>query len=80
MNIFLQRIKVLLDYQKEKFFLWCPFIIAFGAALFFSLSFEPTVKYPIFITILLLLCICVVKKYTLKIPILFLFGFFYSMS
>ncbi len=66
--------------QYKNLFLWSPFVIAFGAALYFSLNNEPNFQFPVLITILLGLLIYKNKNIIIAAVALFLFGFFYSMS
>ncbi len=42
--------KQFFENQIPNYFLWTPFIVAFGAALYFSLSFEPSLIYSIVFT------------------------------
>ena len=72
--------KEILYNQYKNLFLWVPFILAFGAGLYFSLGNEPNISYPIFITILLGFCIYKFKNVFFRAILLFAFGFFYSMS
>jgi len=72
--------KEFLENQYKNVFLWSPFVMAFGAALYFSLSFEPKFQFPVLITILLGLIIYKHKNILLTAIALFVFGFFYSMS
>lgn len=66
--------------QYKNLFLWSPFVVAFGAALYFSLNSEPNFQFPILITVLLGFIIYKHKNIVLTATALFLFGFFYSMS
>jgi ComEC/Rec2-related protein len=72
--------KEFLDNQHKNLFLWTPFLIAFGAALYFSLDTEPDFHFPIIISFLLALIIYKRKNIFVRAISLFLFGFFYSMS
>ena len=72
--------KEILANQYKNQFLWVPFIMAFGAALYFSIESEPIVKFPIIITILLGAIIYKYKNVFVRIIALFMFGFFYAMS
>ena len=54
--------------------------MAFGAALYFSLSWEPNFHFPLFITVLLGAIIYKNKNVFIRALALFLFGFFYAMS
>ena len=72
--------KEILDIQYKNLFLWVPFIMAFGAAVYFSLGVEPNFQFPIIITILLGVIIYKYKSIFVRIIALFMFGFFYAMS
>ena len=66
--------------QYKNIFLWIPFLMAFGAAWYFSLNTEPNFHFPILITLLLVAIIYKNKNIIVRAFALFLFGFFYSMS
>lgn len=72
--------KELLENQYKNLFLWVPFILAFGGALYFSLGTEPNFRFPIIITILIGAIIYKYKNVFVRALFLFLFGFFYAMS
>ena len=72
--------KELLENQYKNLFLWVPFILAFGGALYFSLGTEPNFRFPIIITILIGATIYKYKNVFVRALFLFLFGFFYAMS
>ena len=72
--------KEILQYQYKNMFLWVPFIMAFGAAVYFSLGVESNFQFPIIITILLGAIIYKYKSIFVRIIALFMFGFFYAMS
>lgn len=72
--------KEILKYQYKNMFLWVPFIMAFGAALYFGLDFEPYFRFPVLITVLCMAIIYKNKNIFIRILALFLFGFFYAMS
>ena len=72
--------KEILANQYKKLFLWCPFIIAAGAALYFSWDTEPNFNFPILITVLAGLIIYRHRNIIITAIALFIFGFFYSMS
>ena len=72
--------KEFLENQYKNIFLWSPFVLAFGAALYFSLNDEPNFQFPVLITTLLALIIYKHKNIVITATALFLFGFFYSMS
>ena len=72
--------KEILQYQYKNVFLWAPFIVAFGAALYFSLESEPNFHFPIIITALVCGIFYKYKNVLIRGVALFLFGFFYAMS
>ena len=72
--------KEILEYQYKNLFLWVPFIMAFGAGLYFSLGTEPNFSFPIIITILIGAIIYKYKNVFIRATALFFFGFFYAMS
>ena len=72
--------KELLENQYKNLFLWVPFILAFGGAIYFSLGTEPNFRFPIIITILIGAIIYKYKNVFVRALFLFLFGFFYAMS
>lgn len=72
--------KEILNNQYKNLFLWVPFVMAFGAALYFGLGIEPNFHFPILITVLLAVIIWTKKNIFLRAIAIFLFGFFYAMS
>lgn len=72
--------KEILNYQYKHLFLWTPFVMAFGAALYFSMDIEPDFRFPIIITLLLTAIFFKYKNILIRALCLFLFGFFYAMS
>ena len=72
--------KEFLNNQYKNIFLWMPFVMAFGAALYFGLDSEPTFHFPILISILLAAIIWKNKNIFIRTIALCLFGFFYAMS
>lgn len=72
--------KEFLENQYKNLFLWVPFILAFGAAFYFSLGSEPDFRFPILITFLIGAIIYKYKNVFVRSLFLFLFGFFYAMS
>ena len=50
-----------LEIQSDNLFLYVPFLMAAGAALYFSLSFEPNLFAPFIISGLLFIIACVNK-------------------
>lgn len=71
--------KEILYNQYKNLFLWVPFVMAFGAGLYFSLGNEPNIPYPILIVVVLCLGIYKFKNVFIRAILLFAFGFFYSM-
>lgn len=72
--------KEFLENQYKNLFLWAPFVIAFGGATYFSLGTEPNFHFPLLITILSALIIYKKQNIFMRAIMLFVFGFFYSMS
>ena len=72
--------KKFLENQYKNLFLWTPFVLSFGVALYFSLDKEPNFHLPWLITLLLGAIIIKNKNILIKTLALFLFGFFYSFS
>ncbi len=72
--------KEFLNNQYKNLFLWAPFVMAFGAALYFSCGTEPNFSFPILITVLLGLIIYKKQNVFIRGLAIFLFGFFYAMS
>ena len=66
--------------QYKNLFLWMPFVMAFGAALYFSCGIEPNFHFPILITLLLAVIFFKKQNIFIRGAAIFLFGFFYSMS
>lgn len=71
----------LLDNQFENLFLWVPFLMAFGAALYFSIGGEPQIPYP-FIFAALFGVVAGVRRAPILVRAcaLFAFGFMYAMA
>lgn len=72
--------KEILNIQYKNLFLWVPFVMAFGAALYFSIGVEPNFNFPIIITLLMAGIIYKYKNIFVRTIALFVFGFFYAMS
>lgn len=66
--------------QYKNLFLWVPFVMAFGGALYFSCGIEPNFHFPILITLLLAVIFFKKQNIFIRGAAIFLFGFFYSMS
>ncbi len=80
-NSYTFRMRDLLENQFHNVFLWVPFLMAFGAGLYFTLPMEPHLGFPgIFAAILFAL------MFIKRIPLLargiviFAFGFFYAAA
>jgi competence protein ComEC len=71
--------KEIIENQYKNLFLWTPFLLAFGAGLYFSLGIEPNIQFPFLITILIGAIIYKYKNIFLRAIMLFAFGFFYAM-
>ena len=70
-----------LDFQSENLFLYVPFLMAAGAALYFSLSFEPNLFAPFIISGLLFIIACINKvPKIIRALVLFIFGFCYACA
>ena len=72
--------KEFINTQYKNLFLWSPFVMAFGAALYFSCETEPNFSFPILITLLLGAIIYKKQNVFIRAVAIFLFGFFYAMS
>ena len=72
--------KEILNIQYKNLFLWVPFVMAFGAAVYFSIGIEPNFSFPIIIVLLLAGIIYKYKNIFIHAIALFMFGFFYAMS
>lgn len=68
-----------LEHQYQNLFLWSPFVMAFGAALYFTFPFEPNISFPLLIAGLSM-AIIIFKKPSIILTtiLLFVFGFFYA--
>lgn len=67
--------------QFSNRFLWVPFLVAFGAALYFCLPFEVNLPYCAIITAILFIAAFIRKIPTvLRAIIIFCFGFCYALS
>ena len=72
--------KEILNYQYKHIFLWMPFVMAFGAAWYFSIETEPNFTFPIIITLLCGAIFFRHKNILIRAICIFFFGFFYAMS
>ncbi len=72
--------KEILENQYKNIFLWSPFVMAFGMALYFSLDKEPNFNFPYIIALLLCGVIYKFRNIFIRAFAIFWFGFFYAMS
>ena len=72
--------KEILNYQYKHIFLWMPFVMAFGAAWYFSIGTEPNFNFPLIITLLCGAIFFRYKNILIRAICIFFFGFFYAMS
>lgn len=73
--------KEFLEHQFQNLFLWSPFVMAFGAGLYFSLPTEPTLGVPLLVAALIA-AVLFFRRTTVVTTalLLFLFGFFYAVG
>lgn len=74
-----------LENQRENMFLFVPFIMAAGGALYFGLSSEPTFPYPTFTLPILTLIITALmllihRPIFVRAVLIFIFGFIYAAT
>lgn len=71
----------ILDFQRQNMFLWVGIIMAFGAALYFTLPFEPDVPYAMILAGALF-AIMIWKRVpiALRAVATFMFGFIYASA
>ncbi|MBO5704473.1 MAG: ComEC family competence protein [Alphaproteobacteria bacterium] len=70
-----------IDNQWPNLFLYAPFLMAFGGALYFTLSHEPNLIAAPIITLALFVCIFIKRiPAILRGILLFLFGFYYAAA
>lgn len=70
-----------LEIQYTNLFLYVPFLMAAGGALYFSLSFEPNLFAPFIISVLLFIIACTSKApKVIRALALFAFGFCYACA
>lgn len=72
--------KEFLNNQYKNLFLWTPFVMAFGGAVYFSSDNEPNFSFPIIIALLLIGIVFKYKNVFVRAVSLFMFGFFYAMA
>lgn len=66
--------------QNQNFFLWVPIVMAFGAALYFTLNAEPEIQYPVIATLCMGIIIFARDLHKiLRLIGIFLFGFLYAV-
>lgn len=71
--------KEFIERQLHNAFLWVPFIISFGAILYFALPFEPNIPYSLIISAIIIGIIVFLKpKSFINVILLFCFGFLYA--
>ncbi len=67
--------------QIQNVFLYVPFLIAMGAALYFTMGHEPDLQFKYVITLILAICIWIPRiPYLVRAIMLMLFGFFYAAT
>ena len=70
-----------IENQWQNMFLYAPFLMAFGAAVYFSMIGEPNLLFTPIITTILLACVFIKKIPNLVRGILLgLFGFYYAAT
>ena len=71
----------ILEFQKENLFLWVPFIMAAGAALYFGLGFETHIPFATIISVILFITMCLWRApIILRAIVIFIFGFCYAYA
>ena len=67
--------------QKENLFLWVPFIMAAGGALYFAAGFEPHIPFVGVISAILFITICLWRApVIIRAILIFVFGFCYACT
>ena len=67
--------------QKDSLFLWVPFIMAAGGALYFGANFEPFVPLSTIISVALFAVICLLHlPVIIRAILIFIFGFCYAYA
>ncbi|MDE6250693.1 MAG: ComEC family competence protein [Alphaproteobacteria bacterium] len=74
-----------LENQRENLFLYVPFVMVAGGALYFGLSFEPTIPYsaftlPILTLIITALMLLIRRPIFVRAILIFIFGFIYAAT
>ena len=72
--------KELWQNQSGRFFLWAPFLMAFGAALYFNISFEPNLLLCVILGTIAAILIFLNTPKAIKGILLFCFGFCYATA
>lgn len=68
-----------LSSQKENAFLYLPFLMAGGAALYFSMQSEPVLLFPHIICAILFISMFINRiPYFIRAIVIFIFGFYYA--
>ena len=71
----------ILKNQKDNLFLWVPFVMAAGGALYFGISTEPHIPFACLISIILFATICLWRSsIIIRAILIFIFGFCYSYA
>lgn len=67
--------------QKDNLFLWVPFIMAAGGALYFSIGFDPYIPFAFLISAILFGTICLWRApIIIRTILVFIFGFVYACA
>ena len=67
--------------QKDNLFLWVPFVMAAGGALYFSIGFEPHIPFAFLISTILFGMICLWRApIIIRAVLIFIFGFIYACA
>lgn len=73
--------KAWIENQWQNMFLYAPFLMAFGAAAYFSMTHEPNLLFTPIITLILFICIFIKKlPNSIRGILLVLFGFYYAAT
>lgn len=71
--------KAWIEKQFPNLFLWTPFVMAGGSAMYFAMGTEPQIHYPLIIALLCALIIIIRKPNVILTGVLlFIFGFMYA--
>ena len=70
-----------IDNQYQNLFLYVPFLMAFGAALYFTLQYEPVLKFIPIITAVVFVALFIKRiPIMLRAILIFIFGFCYAYT